>query len=73
MTKNIHFPRVWKNDEEEKVAIIYWNRVEYYGGRESGRRVYRDVDGEKFDPFHEEEMVSESGFKRVHEPKDKVF
>lgn len=75
--KNIHFPTVWKSTELRTVAIVYWKRVEYYGGKESLHnsepfRVYHaNTEEDTFDPFHEEEMLKGGGFKRVHDPKAK--
>ena len=56
------FPVVYKNSELESVAIVYWKRVEYYGGTHKGRVI---ISGEDYDPFNEIEMLRGSGYKQV--------
>jgi len=66
--RRIAFPQVWKNSESKTVAIVYWNRAEYYGGYRGGFRSYpfknrgRGNEG----PFNEVDMLKHNGYKRVH-------
>ena len=62
--KRIAFPQVWKNSKSHSVAIVYWNRAEYYGGYRGGFVSHPFKD--KREAFAEVDMLRGNGYKRVH-------
>lgn len=68
MSKNDNrYPRVWKSAELQAVAIVYGDRVEYYWTQGSyGRQISRGYDGQKYNPYRAEEVLTNEGFHRVH-------
>lgn len=71
--KNIAFPQVLKEKNGERVAIVYWKRVEIYGNFENGKGklVYHGDNGEEFDPFHEvKDCLLGNGYEFVHQARD---
>jgi len=65
------YPVVFKNYTSHSVAILYRNRVEYYGGYIKYGN-FASISGEKYDFYKEVEMLRGGGYKQVRYNPDEV-